>query len=357
MTTLSNQLAEAVLTESRIPVEGYGSLGVVATKDGEVSVRPQGGYSYEMTPESAIKLAHAIKRGASDKPARVTVKSKDFSYHIQLDRRTGIGNVPALGIQPKLGHGAARYNRWDLNPGVADRFAKALERAATKAAKLAEATRTKKPLAGYGDRMVDSQAVAASERLVPDKTLRANLSMAAIHFAQKQALKHKRAGTNPGSGSNASHWYRELERLPLGLKGLTAPQLKAFATLYDSALRWNMHMTEAVLVESEAYVDDEGYAHDDEGNKWFVGKRYAGGTYKPSQLPMPSGGGKSRAKVDNTKRIEAFVRLPERQVAGSFGKSILSQLKDGRALSDKQKKVVRQMFYRARMRDEADLFR
>jgi len=103
-------------------------------------------------------------------------------------------------------------------------------------------------------------------------------------------------------------------------------------------------------------VDDEGYAHDDEGNKWFVGKRYAGGTYKPSQLPSPSTR-EAKPTTDNAERIAAFVGLPPRQVAGDFGQSILSQMKAGRALTEPQKKAVRQMFYRARMRDEADLFR
>jgi len=222
---------------------------------------------------------------------------------------------------------------------------------------LTEATRAKKPLAGYGDRVVDSQAMAASERLVPDKTLRANLSMAAIHFAQKEALKHRRAGTSPGSGSNASHWYRELEKLPIAGRPFAAPQLKAFRVLYDSALRWHMHMNEESLVESEISVDKDGYAHDDEGNpKWFVGKQYAGETYKASNVPfgLPKAG---KSKADNTKRIEAFVRLPERQLTGSFGQSILRQLKAGRSLTDPQNKAVRQMLYRARMRDEANLFR
>lgn len=42
------------------------------------------------------------------------------------------------------------------------------------------------------------------------------------------------------------------------------------------------------LFESEVWVDDEGYAHDDEGNKWYVGKQKAGYIGKGGSL---SGGG------------------------------------------------------------------
>lgn len=35
----------------------------------------------------------------------------------------------------------------------------------------------------------------------------------------------------------------------------------------------------------EVYVDENGYAHDDEGNAWYVGEEYAGGTYGLRDLP------------------------------------------------------------------------
>lgn len=109
-------------------------------------------------------------------------------------------------------------------------------------------------------------------------------------------------------------------------------------------------MTEAELI----HVDADGYAHDDEGNRWFVGKQFPEGQYRPRDVPLPAA---EPVTVDNTARIEAFVRLPQHQVTSSFGQSILRQLKYGRALTEPQKKAVRQMFYRARMRDDADLFR
>lgn len=122
----------------------------------------------------------------------------------------------------------------------------------------------------------------------------------------------------------------------------------------------NSNTLAAALSESEAHVDDEGYATDDEGNRWFVGKRFAGGTYRPRDLPPPAEPPKPKhaaPATDNAKRIEAFQKLPAAQRDGSFGKSILSQLRDGRSLTEPQRKAVRQMFYRARLRDLADLFR
>lgn len=118
----------------------------------------------------------------------------------------------------------------------------------------------------------------------------------------------------------------------------------------------NSNALAAALAESEVYVDDEGYATDDEGNRWFVGKRFAGGTHRPKDLPQPAERPKAPA-ADNAKRIEAFQKLPAVQRDGSFGQSILRQLRDGRALTEPQRKAVRQMFYRARLRDLADLFR
>ena len=113
------------------------------------------------------------------------------------------------------------------------------------------------------------------------------------------------------------------------------------------------------LVESEVFVDEDGYAHDDEGNRWFVGKSVTPGTYRARDLPPPAAprGKPGQPQVDNTKRIEAFQKLPAHARDGSFGSSILQQLRAGKALSDAQRKAVRQMFYKARLRDLADLFR
>lgn len=135
---------------------------------------------------------------------------------------------------------------------------------------------------------------------------------------------------------------------------------------------------EQAISESEVYVDKDGYAHDDEGNRWFVGNKRAPGTYRSGQVPMPSkdrdqdrhGAGKKRFRSsvrtplagqessgDKSKRVEAFAKLPERQRSGEFAQSILSQIKAGRSLTAPQLKAVRQMFYRSRLRDLAGLFK
>ena len=36
----------------------------------------------------------------------------------------------------------------------------------------------------------------------------------------------------------------------------------------------------------EAFVDQSGMAHDDEGNSWYVGKRWAGFVGSAKRLPM-----------------------------------------------------------------------
>lgn len=55
----------------------------------------------------------------------------------------------------------------------------------------------------------------------------------------------------------------------------------------------------ALILEYEVYVDDKGYAHDDEGNKWFVGEDYAGGTYGLHDLPSPGADGSSEVSYDD----------------------------------------------------------
>ena len=118
-----------------------------------------------------------------------------------------------------------------------------------------------------------------------------------------------------------------------------------------------------LLLASEVYVDEKGMAHDDEGNTYYVGKQYGGETYGGTRTPWgnrvpsrsrsttPSRGPVNKAQVDV---LEALIA---KKGSNSFISSILSQVKGGKALSDAQKKAVRQNLYRAGMRSEADLFR
>lgn len=104
------------------------------------------------------------------------------------------------------------------------------------------------------------------------------------------------------------------------------------------------------IVEGEVHVDDEGYAHDDEGNKWFAGKRFAGDTHRMRDVPMPPDSVAS-------KRLDAMGKLPAHMRSSGFAASIMRQLKIGGTLTDKQRAAARRMFYQARLRDLAELFR
>lgn len=176
------------------------------------------------------------------------------------------------------------------------------------------------------------------------------------------------------------------------------------------------------IFEYEQYVDEDGYAHDDEGNVSFVGKQYAGGTYGlhdlPSGIDVPdwrpkrrtvnpsfvddmkkalerptigssnrdflssvlsqveSGRGLTEKQIDAVKRVLDRINNPvlsKSVVVDSsqidalkkalaikedrFLSSVLSQIQGGKSLSDKQKKIVRAIFYRLGMKPETDIFR
>ena len=110
------------------------------------------------------------------------------------------------------------------------------------------------------------------------------------------------------------------------------------------------------LLEYEQYVDEDGNVYDDEGNvsrrgKSF-GRRYGGDTYG---LNSPWSG-RSRSS-SSRKTSHVGVDANEQQIAAieavlelkpnNFLTSILSQLKKGRGLSDKQKKIVRSIIKKA----------
>lgn len=127
-------------------------------------------------------------------------------------------------------------------------------------------------------------------------------------------------------------------------------------------MKFNEWLEKRKLLEYEVYVDKDGYAHDDEGNREYVGRRYHGqymgassvkksGMFddpKPRQEPP-------RAEPD-ARQVEALKKAIMIR-PNEFLNSILSQVRQGRILSDAQKKAVRQNFYKLRMKEEADLFR
>lgn len=133
------------------------------------------------------------------------------------------------------------------------------------------------------------------------------------------------------------------------------------------------YLTEAVsqvINESEVYVDENGYAHDDEGNSWYVGKGGAGGVYKASTFGRSRyGGGRSsggagsyssqpkppRASADAA-QVAAIQKLAAARPGSNFVMSIKTQVERGGNLSPKQKAVVVQMLQSAGMTAEAALF-
>lgn len=56
----------------------------------------------------------------------------------------------------------------------------------------------------------------------------------------------------------------------------------------------------------KVYVDSQGYAHDDENNRWFVGTGYPEGHYNYRSLPKPSRPKPQGIPVDNTAERRAF---------------------------------------------------
>lgn len=116
---------------------------------------------------------------------------------------------------------------------------------------------------------------------------------------------------------------------------------------------------EKTVSEWEAYIDDDGYAHDDEGNVEFVGKHHPSGTYGLHDFPRTRGEYSPRPRPSvpvDEKKVDALNRAIGIR-NNEFLSSILSQVKSGRVLTDNQKKIVRQIFYKLRMKEDADLFR
>ena len=115
------------------------------------------------------------------------------------------------------------------------------------------------------------------------------------------------------------------------------------------------HLTEWMITVMD------GIAMDDEGNRWPV-QGWNDGHYSGRQAsaivshaPREKPSRRKTGKV-NKEQLEVMDALVKAR-PGSFIKSIRDQVARGVALSDKQKKAVRQNLYRARMKKEADLFR
>jgi hypothetical protein len=129
-----------------------------------------------------------------------------------------------------------------------------------------------------------------------------------------------------------------------------------------------------VLNESEIYVDENGYAYDDEGNRTYVGKAGGTGLYKASQFGNRYGGTRGgsqggyhgvprytsqpappRGAPDGAQKA-AVTALAAKMPWNNFVASIKRQLDNGGNLSPKQKAVIVQMLTKAGMTAEAALF-
>lgn len=108
----------------------------------------------------------------------------------------------------------------------------------------------------------------------------------------------------------------------------------------------------ANLVEYEVYVKD-GWAYDDEGNRERV-KGIADGVYGGSEFSRMVRGTRrgpsyGRARYSrqpspaNAEQVQAIDRALEYQPGSRFLRSIRDQLAAGRPLSDKQRRVVREI--------------
>jgi len=65
------------------------------------------------------------------------------------------------------------------------------------------------------------------------------------------------------------------------------------------------------LKEWEVYVDDEGYAHDDEGNVEYVGTRTGTGTFGLHDYPyrgMPGSSRRRKGKITDLKGVIAYAK-------------------------------------------------
>lgn len=117
------------------------------------------------------------------------------------------------------------------------------------------------------------------------------------------------------------------------------------------------------LVESEIYVDVNGWARDDEGNSWYVGagrpglgQTYSYSAYQRQFGPVPrdtTRAGRPLKKKLSAEQVAALGRLAEMSPGNNFIASIRSQVKWG--LSEKQILAVRNMMKRLGM-PEANLF-
>lgn len=106
------------------------------------------------------------------------------------------------------------------------------------------------------------------------------------------------------------------------------------------------------LLEYEYYVDERGYAHDDEGNTWYVGG--GKGTYSLRTMPKHHrpGFGRKRPRQafpygttnELIKAMEEAIESAKGEKTKDFLMSLLSQYRKKGGLTDKQRAALTKIF-------------
>ena len=98
--------------------------------------------------------------------------------------------------------------------------------------------------------------------------------------------------------------------------------------LKDSILQEIVTKTAKLLCEYEQYVDEDGYLYDDEGNKEYVGKGVAPGTYGLHNSPLRGRGASQGGRYSNSRRktSRAPVKPPIKVTEGELRNFVRSYL-------------------------------
>ena len=121
------------------------------------------------------------------------------------------------------------------------------------------------------------------------------------------------------------------------------------------------------LLESEIWVDKDGYAHDDEGNSWYVGSSKQG-LYNASNYPGPypddqkssykSDRGYSQSSEEDSRfndQLDALDKL-YKKTGHVYVDSVRDFLRRRGSLSHKQSSAIKKFLYNAEMKQFVQLF-